>query len=60
MIPVDLEKWLNKLVYEAKRDYARAYATAILEGGDFPEAPDTKWARKAERRVNQILRPFVD
>lgn len=57
----EIEKWLGKLVYQKKADYARAYATARQAGQEAPPLPPglkPEHAEKARESVEKIFTKF--
>jgi len=57
----EVEKWLGKLVYQKKADYARAYATARQAGQDAPDLPaglKPEHAEKARASVDKIFSKY--
>ena len=55
----EVEKWLGKLVYQKKADYARSYASARQSGQPIPELPaglKEEHAEKARASVDKIFK----
>ena len=60
-LPEDVANWINGLVSERKRAYARDYATARIDGAHEPPDPDTikPWPEKVRRTIDGMLRAHV-
>lgn len=57
----EVEKWLGKLVYQKKADYARSYAEARQAGREAPELPPglkPEHAEKARASVDKIFNKY--
>ena len=55
-LPTWAEEWLEQLVFDQKRDYARQYLAHILNGAPAPVAPSADWADKARKRADRLAK----
>lgn len=58
ILPERLNDWLARLIFEEKADYARAYATWLLELGPEPDLPadPAGWVVKCRTKVERLVK----
>lgn len=58
-LPASLAAWLESLTFGKKREYAEAYARALLSGSAPPPSPKVSgkdWPLRTRKRVERLLR----
>lgn len=55
VLPPKVVEYVDRLVYEPKREYAELLASSLVAGGPAPSDPGTEWAAKVRVKLDRLV-----